>query len=108
MDRMVNQLSGKKVGFLVCSNATQPADAFTGLVWHNGLGTEIGDLIALASCDYNIGPASTYSEWASLYGDVPRFVPNRKYEEKFGIVPTELALNQFRIHRLGYGKFQPS
>jgi hypothetical protein len=108
MDRMVNQLPGQRIGFLVCSNEPQPGEAFTGLVWRKGPGTEIGDLMALASCDYIIGPASTYSQWASFYGQVPCFVHNRKYEEQYGIIPTELALKQFRIHGLGYGKFQPS
>ena len=36
------------------------------------------------------------------------FKNSKSYEEKYGIIPTELALKQFRIHGLGYGKFQPS
>ncbi len=31
----------------------------------------ITDLYTLAQCDYIIGPPSTYSMWASFYGNVP-------------------------------------
>lgn len=33
----------------------------------------ISDLYTLAQCDYIIGPPSTYSMWASFYGEVPLF-----------------------------------
>lgn len=36
-------------------------------------GSFIEDLIMLSKCKYIIGPPSTYSMWASFYGDVPLF-----------------------------------
>ena len=31
----------------------------------------IEDLYCLAKCDYLMGPNSTYTSWASIYGNVP-------------------------------------
>jgi hypothetical protein len=31
----------------------------------------VGDLYALARCDYIMGPPSTYTQWASFYGNRP-------------------------------------
>ena len=36
-------------------------------------GSSVGDLYALARCDYIFGPVSTFSQWASFYGDKPLF-----------------------------------
>ncbi len=36
-----------------------------------GTGDLIEDMYALASCDYLIGPPSTFTMWASFYGKVP-------------------------------------
>ena len=33
----------------------------------------VGDLYALARCDYIMGPPSTYTQWASFYGNAPLF-----------------------------------
>jgi len=63
--------SGRRVGFLVCSNLPQQiSDPALGRV-HYGTGGVIEDLYALAACDYLIGPPSTFSLWASFYGQVP-------------------------------------
>lgn len=35
--------------------------------------SEIFDLIFLSKCDYIIGPPSTFSGWASFYGNVPKY-----------------------------------
>jgi hypothetical protein len=62
------------VAFLVCSDEPVPAGAFTGLDVTYGNGHELDDLYALAMCDALVGPPSTYTAWASYYGDVPLHV----------------------------------
>lgn len=75
MRRMRALLAGRRVAFLVCSNAGQSAETLAGLDVTPGTGHELEDLYALASCDYLIGPPSTYTMWASFWGRVPlRFI----------------------------------
>ncbi|HAX17707.1 MAG TPA: hypothetical protein DCY00_03825 [Actinobacteria bacterium] len=48
----------------------------------------IEDLYSLALCDYIFGPPSTFSMWASFYGEVPlRFITNPD---------TDLSLDKFK------------
>ena len=61
----------RKIAFLICSNTPCATDAFPNCQTSNGPGDPIGDLYALAACDYLIGPPSTFSLWASYYGRVP-------------------------------------
>jgi hypothetical protein len=63
----------RETTFLVCSDEPAPPDAFAGLDVVRGPGSEIEDLYALAACDLLIGPPSTYTTWASYYGQVPRY-----------------------------------
>jgi Glycosyl transferase family 11 len=67
-------LAGREPLFVVCSNEPQPADAFGGLNVVQGAGHALEDLYLLAGCDYLIGPPSTYGQWASFHGRVPRCV----------------------------------
>lgn len=61
----------RKTGFLICSNSPQHiVDPALGCIT-SGTGQVIEDLYALAACDYLIGPPSTFSLWASFYGQVP-------------------------------------
>jgi len=69
--RVAAAFPDRDVAFLVCSDEPVPAGAFEGLDVHRGSGHELEDLFALASCDLIIGPPSTFSGWASFYGDVP-------------------------------------
>jgi hypothetical protein len=62
---------GKKVGFIVCSNMPQAIDDPLLPVVRLGPGKPAEDLYALAACDYIIGPPSTFSRWASFYGQTP-------------------------------------
>jgi hypothetical protein len=66
--------AGKKIGFLVCSNAKLDAGAFNGFDMINPSGHELEDMYALSMCDYILGPPSTYSMWASFYGNTPLYV----------------------------------
>ena len=60
-------------------------------------GSELEDLYTLAACDLIVGPRSTYSGWASLYGDVPRYVI-----EDPDAIP---AAEAFEVHYgLGWGR----
>jgi hypothetical protein len=71
MTRVEAAFPSENVSFLVCSDEPVPHDAFHGLDVLHGPGQELEDLYALAACDRLIGPPSTYSAWASFYGDVP-------------------------------------
>jgi hypothetical protein len=64
----------RKVGFLVCSDEEPPMRVFSRLAAVPGPGRFIEDLHALARCDYLLGPPSTFSLWASFYGQVPLYV----------------------------------
>lgn len=44
---------------------------FAGFQATFGSGDTVEDLYALAECDYLIGPPSTFTVWASFYGNVP-------------------------------------
>jgi len=68
---LARQFHEKKVGFLLCSNAPIDVAAFYGMRVFLGTGHFIEDLYALARCNYLIGPPSTFSAWASFYGDIP-------------------------------------
>lgn len=62
---------GRRVGFLVTSNAPQPMAAFDGLRVDFAPGNAVVDLHALAACDAIVGPPSTFSQWASFAGQAP-------------------------------------
>jgi hypothetical protein len=71
MRSIAAQLAGKRVAFLVCSNAEVNQDDFGDLRVHFGPGHIIQDMYAMAEADLLIGPPSTYTGWASFYGNVP-------------------------------------
>ena len=60
----------KKVKFLIISNNKDNSDYFKDSQYCFGSGHFIEDMYSLAACDYIIGPPSTFSGWASFYGDV--------------------------------------
>lgn len=64
----------RDISFLVCSDAPVPPGAFPGLDVLPGPRHELEDLYALAHCDLIVGPPSTYSRWASYWGDAPLYV----------------------------------
>lgn len=71
MEQVVELFPGRKVGFWICSNVPQDPMEFTNLQWFPGLGQLVQDLYSLAKCDYIVGPPSTFSQWASFYGQKP-------------------------------------
>jgi hypothetical protein len=72
MHEVVEMNGGRRVGFLVCSNGNVDAllkdKRFRAT---HGPGSAVADLYALAACDLLIGPPSTFTLWASYYGQVP-------------------------------------
>ncbi|MFS8086666.1 MAG: hypothetical protein ACMG6H_13620, partial [Acidobacteriota bacterium] len=81
---------GKRVGFLVCSDWPQDAAIFSGLQVTFGTGDLIEDIYSLARCDYLIGPPSTFTMWASFYGNVPLHFILRADQR--------LAIEDFYVH----------
>lgn len=63
----------KKITFFLCSNEEINKENFAAFNILTGNKHVIEDLYCLAKCDYITGPPSTYSAWASFYGDVPLF-----------------------------------
>ncbi len=71
MRNIAQQLTGQRVAFLVCSNIAIDQSDFGELRVHFGPGHIIEDMYAMAEADLLVGPPSTYTGWASFYGDVP-------------------------------------
>ncbi len=71
MSELAAQLPGR-TRFLLCSDAPLDPAAFAGLDVLPANGHFLEDNYALAACDYIVGPPSTYTAWASYYGDVPK------------------------------------
>lgn len=64
--------SPRGVQILACSNDEAVFKDLGGDILQ-GPGTAVADLYALSSCDYVIGPPSTFSMWASFYGQTPLY-----------------------------------
>jgi hypothetical protein len=73
MKELADQFPGRKTAFLVCSDEPRHEREFPGLSVGFGSGVAVEDLCALARCDYVMGPVSSFSQWASFYGDKPLF-----------------------------------
>ncbi len=106
MRQILELFPEKKVVFLICSNANQDPGVFKNLPFFVGPGHYIEDLYTLASCDYIIGPPSTFSQWASFYGRVPRYVINYKCEKLNGIQYQKPQIDDFKMHICGFGKYE--
>lgn len=81
----------KDVCFFISSDEKIDISKFKGLhceIHENS--SAILDLYSLSKCDRIIGPLSTYSRWASFYGDVPLHVFERNVfdvnDENFSVV----------------------
>jgi hypothetical protein len=70
---------GKTCAFIICSNDTVATAEFPAeLKIFAGQRHFITDLYCLAACDGIIGPPSTFSIWASFYGQIPLAQINNK------------------------------
>lgn len=83
MRQLVALWPGRRIAFVVCSDEPQPEGAFAGLNAHTGPGLPVADFHALALCDYIVGPSSTFSRWASFWGDRPLWRLDWKAEERY-------------------------
>jgi hypothetical protein len=92
MSELAGQFPGQRVAFLVCSDEPRTREEFPDLTVGFGPGTAMGDLYALAKCDYILGPISSYSQWASFYGNKPLY--------QLGDSKERLDLAKFRVSYL--------
>jgi len=92
MRQLSKQFPGRNVAFLVCSDEARRQEEFPGLTIGFPTGVPVEDLGAMAKCDYIFGPPSTYSQWASFYGNKPML---HVYSAQPGI-----ELKEFRISDL--------
>ena len=74
MKSAVRLFEEQNINFLICSNIQQNPNLFNDFNCEFGSGNLIEDLYALAECDYIVGPPSSYSMWASFYGDKPLYM----------------------------------
>lgn len=79
----------KKLFFIICSNEPQNIIS-NDLNYYISNNDKVVDLLLLSKCDYIIGPPSTFSMWASFYGNTPLFQIDEINEkvnlEKFKII----------------------
>jgi len=71
MNHFSNIYPERKLSFLITSNDTVDLEKFKNLECRVAGGNLIEDMYTLAMCDFIIGPPSTYSRWASFWGEVP-------------------------------------
>ncbi|MBK5722328.1 alpha-1,2-fucosyltransferase [Dysgonomonas sp. Marseille-P4677] len=89
---------GKKVLFLICSNEKMDLDNFRPLdCFAFTDSSAITDLYALSKCDYIIGPPSSYSQWASFYGQVPvRYIMSANDKLNLSEFSEVITFNRFK------------
>ena len=73
MAKIEQFFAGRRVRFLICSNASLNDREFANLSHTFGTGHLIEDMYAFARCDFLCGPPSTFSGWAAFYGNVPLY-----------------------------------
>lgn len=71
--RKVETLFAESICFLVCSDEKLVLSDFPGLSVVLGPGDAVLDMYSLADCDYIVGVPSTFSGWASFYGQTPLY-----------------------------------
>jgi hypothetical protein len=83
MAKVERLFPGRRVAFLVCSDVKQDAAVFARQRTTFGNDHVIEDMYSFAGCDYLFGPPSTYTMWASFYGNVPlRLVTSGDWEPR--------------------------
>jgi len=71
MEQLQKIYKNKKLYFFISTNEQLDWSFFSHFNILKNNGTAIHDLYALSLCDRIIGPLSTFSRWASFYGNVP-------------------------------------
>lgn len=93
MRALAAQFPGRRTAFLVASDEPRGPEEFPGLTAGFCPGSPAADIYALGGCDYIIGPPSTYSQWASFYGNKPLLQLKSRQ--------SEVDLLQFTVSFLG-------
>ena len=104
MQLTMDLFPGRNVTFLICSNVSVALEPFRGLSVSLAPGHPAVDLYSLAECDAIIGSPSTFSEWASFYGCVPRYQHRLKDYLRRSIPWQGVALQDFKVHTSGFGR----
>lgn len=101
MSRISARIDGP-TAFLLCSNEPVAVSDFPGLeVFSLSQASGVEDLYALSRCDFIAGPPSTFSMWASFYGDVPLYiVEDADRPVEIADFSPIVALNRFADGRL--------
>lgn len=78
-------------GYLVCSDEMPPTNAFADLPVATAKRPVMTDLYALATCDYLLGPPSSFGTWASFHGAVPRMClyPDTQIDTLSSFIPND-------------------
>lgn len=71
MQRIERFFAPRQVTFLVCGDQLDQAHWLASRNVVCGTGHAVQDMYAFAECDYLVGPPSTFTGWASFYGNVP-------------------------------------
>lgn len=74
MRQIVDLFHLKKVIFFISCNENLDQKIFSEFEFEFASGHELEDLYALSMCNYIFGPHSSYSLWASYYGNTPLYV----------------------------------
>jgi Glycosyl transferase family 11 len=74
MNLVANLFAGRNIKFLICSNIQQNSSLFHNFNCAFANGNLIEDMYALAECDYIVGAPSSYTMWASFYGEKPLYM----------------------------------
>jgi hypothetical protein len=92
INKLALLFSARNPHFLICSNEQVNLNEkkLNNLKITFAPGHELLDMYCLANCHYIAGPPSTYSMWASFYGNVPLYM----IED----VEKEINLNDFKIN----------
>ena len=104
--RRLAAVSSEKMSFLVCSDEPIRSSDFDGLTIFSGPGTAIEDMYALAACDYIIGPPSSFSGWASFYGQVPLYFITNLQKAMDGIRLAEFSVLESFDYRTESSRYQ--
>lgn len=91
--KKLTNMFNNPIKFLIVSNEKIDISLFEefNIIIYNKNSSAIEDLYALSKCDYIVGPPSTYSTWAALYGKKPLSFIMDKDNIKFNFtIPTSI------------------
>ncbi|MDX2100505.1 MAG: alpha-1,2-fucosyltransferase [Leptolyngbyaceae cyanobacterium bins.59] len=74
MKKVKTLFPNRRLKFLICSNTNHEPKLFQEFNCTFGIGQIIEDLYSFAQCDYIVGPPSTFTMWASFYGEKPLYM----------------------------------